>query len=96
MSTRILRTALLATITLGAPALAVADAAHPAAAQTVKAPTAAARDQATSYAQREAQDEQNKVTEFRGGAIESGPGGTVIVVSGAALVLVVLLAIVLL
>jgi hypothetical protein len=82
MSTRIVSLALLAGLA-GAPAVALADS-KPVAAQVVKAeaPVAASSQDATDYAQREAQDK--KAADFQG-------GNTVIVMSGTALVVLVLL-----
>ena len=90
MTNQILRTALLAAITF-TPALAAADHARPTAAETTKAPKAAAADEASTYSQREADNKQP--AEFQGGMIESTGGGTVVVISGAALALVLILAI---
>jgi hypothetical protein len=94
MSTRILRTALFAFTTFSAPVLASAAPARPVPAQKVastQAPKAAVSSETSSYAQRDAKDKQT--AQFQGGFIESSGGGTVVVISGAALVLVLFLAI---
>lgn len=90
MTNKILRTALLAAITF-TPALAIADSARPTPAETAKAPKTAAADEASTYSQREADNKQ--AAEFQGGMIESTGGGTVVVISGAALALVLILAV---
>jgi hypothetical protein len=93
MSTRIIRTAIFAAVTLGAPAVAAADS-RPATVAVTHAPKAAVGDEAASYSQRETQDPQ--AAQFEGGMIESTGGGGVVVISGVALVAFVLLAIMLL
>ena len=90
MTNQILRTALLAAITF-TPALAVADTARPATTESVKAPKAAASAETSTYSQREADNKQP--AEFQGGMIESTGGGGVVVISGAALALVLIIAI---
>jgi hypothetical protein len=82
MSTRIVSLALFAGL-VGVPAVAVADS-RPVAAevQRIQAPAPASSQDTTDYAQREAQDK--KAAEFQG-------GNTVIVMSGTALVVLVLL-----
>ena len=91
MLNRTIRTAFLAAITLGVPAVASATPNHPAATETVKQlPTAASANDASQYAEREASVKEP--AEFEGGMIESTGGGTVIVMSGAALVAFLLLA----
>ena len=83
MKTRIASMALLAGL-VGAPAVALAeDVNRPVAAevQSVKAPAPASQKDSTNYAEREAQDQ--KTADFSGGQ-------TVIVISGAALVVLLL------
>ena len=77
--------ALLAGLTLATPAVALADATQPMAVEVVKtekAPAQAPSQDASSYAEREQQS--NKAQDFQGGQ-------TVIVFSGAALVALILL-----
>ena len=81
---------MLAAITF-TPALAIADDARPTPTQSMKAPQAAATDEASQYSQRETTEP--KAAEFQGGMIESTGGGTVVVISGTALALVLILAI---
>jgi hypothetical protein len=82
MSSRFVSLALIAGLA-GAPAVALADTAPVAAhVQKTVAPTPAPQSDASSYAQREAQDKQ--AADFQGGNV-------VIVMSGAALVALVLL-----
>jgi hypothetical protein len=82
MTTRFASLAILAGLA-GAPAVALADNA-PVAAQVQKtaAPAPASQSESTSYAQREAQDKQ--AADFQGGNV-------VIVMSGAALVALILI-----
>ena len=83
MKTRIASMALLAGLA-GAPAVALADDVRrpvPVEVQTVKAPAPASQQDSTNYAQREAQDQ--KTADFSGGQ-------TVVVISGAALVALLL------
>lgn len=89
MTNQIVRTAFLAAITF-TPAIAIADTA-PTPTESVKAPKAAASDEVSTYAQRETQNKQP--AEFQGGMIESTGGGGVVVISGAALALVLIIAI---
>jgi hypothetical protein len=82
MTTRIASLALLAGLA-GAPAIAVADSAPVAAEVTqVKAPAPAPASDVSDYAAREAQDKQ--AADFQG-------GNTVVIMSGTALVVLVLL-----
>ena len=82
MSTRMISLAVLAGLA-GAPAVALADS-KPVAAevQKVQAPAPASQQDTSDYAQREAQDK--KAADFQG-------GNTVIVMSGTALLAIVLL-----
>jgi hypothetical protein len=89
MLTKAIRTAFIAAITVGAPAGANAAPAHPVAVEKVSKPAPAPTSASSQYADREASDKD--VANFQGGMIESGPGGTVVVISGAALVALVLL-----
>jgi len=82
MSSRIASLAILAGLA-GAPAVALADSAPMAAeVQRTAAPAPAPRSDVSGYAQREAQDKQ--AAEFQGGNV-------VIVMSGAALVALILI-----
>jgi hypothetical protein len=82
MTTRIASLAILAGLA-GAPAVALADKAPVAAeVQKTATPAPASKSQSTSYAQREAQDKQ--AADFQGGNV-------VIVMSGAALVALILI-----
>jgi len=86
MNTRIASLAILAGLA-GAPAVALADTAPVAAeVQRTAAPAPASQSESTSYAQREAQDKQ--AADFQGGNV-------VIVMSGAALVALVLILLIL-
>jgi hypothetical protein len=86
MTTRIASLAILAGL-VGAPATALADN-TPVAAQVEKtvAPAPASQSETTNYAQREAQDKQ--AADFQGGNV-------VIVMSGAALVALILILLIL-
>jgi hypothetical protein len=82
MSTRIASLALLAGLA-GAPAIALAnDAPVAAEVQKTAAPAPASQSESSSYAQREAQDKQ--AADFQGGNV-------VVVMSGAALVALILI-----
>ena len=86
MTTRLASLAILAGLA-GAPAVALADSAPVAAeVQKTAAPAPASQSESTNYAQREAQDKQ--AADFQGGSV-------VIVMSGAALVALILILLIL-
>jgi hypothetical protein len=84
MLSRIASLALITGMSLGAPARALADSAPVASqVQTVRAPAPAASQDASDYAQREAQDKQ--VAEYQGGST------VVVVMSGGAFIVLLFL-----